>query len=62
MIQLNPTIPLETPKGKATAFLVIDYGQEAHLLWVCFIDATGECWSFRNDKIRLQTNETMRPA
>ena len=36
----------------------IDYGMEEHLLWVCFINETGECWTFRNPQIRLKPNET----
>lgn len=57
--QLNPPIPVSTPKGNALAQLVIDYGPEHNLIWVCFIDATGECWSYDNKYIRAQTNITM---
>ncbi len=57
--QLNPPIPLETPKGKALAHFVIDYGPEHHLMWVTFVDATGECWTWPNPKIRAQSNITM---
>lgn len=59
MTQLSPTIPMETPKGKGFAHIVIDYGQEHHLLWVVFIDETGECWTFENKEIRIQKNPTM---
>ena len=62
VIQLNPTIPLDTPKGKATAFFLIDYSQEHHLSWVTFIDATGECWTFENRLVRLQSNYSIRPS
>lgn len=58
MLQLNPPIPVITPKGKALAQLVIDYGPEHDLLWVCFQD-DGECWTWDNSKIRAQTNITM---
>ena len=57
--QLNPPLPVVTPKGKAWAHLVIDYGPEADLIWVCFQDETRECWSFRNSDIRIQPNETI---
>jgi hypothetical protein len=61
--QLNPPLPLLTPKGKAWAHLVIDYGPEADLLWVCFQDATGQCWTWPNKEVRIQPNETMgRPT
>jgi len=59
MIQLNPTIPLDTPKGAAKAHFLIDYGQEHHLLWVCFQDDTGECWTFPNPQVKLQKNFSM---
>ena len=61
ILQLDPTVPLETPKGKAHAHFLIDYGEEHYLVFVCFVDETGEQWSFRNDEIRLSRNLTMRP-
>lgn len=57
--QLNPPIPLITPKGKAWAHLVIDYSQEHDLQWVCFQDGTGECWTWGNRDIRIQSNATL---
>jgi hypothetical protein len=57
--QLNPTIPVETPKGSGMAHFLIDYGQEQDLQWVTFIDETGECWVFNNPDIRIQHNITM---
>jgi hypothetical protein len=59
IIQLNPPIPIITPKGKAMAIGWIDYGAEHHLLWVCFIDETGECWTYQNPEIRAQNNPSM---
>jgi hypothetical protein len=59
LTQLNPCLPLITPKGKAWAHLVIDYGQEHDLLWVCFQDDTGECWTWNNRDVRIQDNTTM---
>ena len=56
MIQLNPTLPLETPRGKGFAHFVIDYSQEHDLLWVVFLDDSGECWTFQNSEIRIQKN------
>ena len=55
-LQLNPPIPVETPKGKALAHFLIDYGPEYDLLWICFDDATGECWTWHNHMIRAQDN------
>ena len=57
--QLNPPLPLLTPKGKAWAHLVIDYGMEADLLWVCFQDEDGACWTWSNRDVRIQANATL---
>lgn len=59
MIQLNPPIPVDTPKGKGFAHMAIDYSQEHDLIWVVFIDETGECWSYRNQEVRLRKNITL---
>ena len=60
LMQLNPPLPVKTPKGKAWAHVLIDYGPEADLIWVCFQDDTGECWSWANKDIRMQENLTLR--
>jgi len=59
ILQLNPPIPVITPKGKGFAHLVIDYGPEHNLLWTVFIDKTGECWTYENKEIRSQENVTL---
>ena len=41
LVQLHTPVPLDTPRGPAFAHLVIDYGSEFHLIWVCFLNATG---------------------
>lgn len=56
--QLNPPLALTTPKGKALAHFVIDYGYENNLTWVVFLDHSGECWSFQNPEVRIQRNIT----
>ena len=58
-IQLNPPIPLWTPKGFAHAHVMIDLGIDHDLQWVCFIVATGECWTYLNKDIRMVDNATM---
>jgi hypothetical protein len=58
ILQLDPALPLTTPKGPALAHLVIDYGVEANLVWVCFQDS-GEIWAFQNQDVRAQKNVTM---
>jgi hypothetical protein len=59
ILQLNPQIPLITPKGKGWAHLVIDYSQEHDLIWVVFLDDTKECWSFGNRDIKIVENITL---
>lgn len=59
MIRLDPPIPLMTPKGRALAHFVMDYGPENDLQWVCFHDDTGECWTWENAHIRARVNHTM---
>lgn len=56
MLRLDPPLPLETPKGKALAHVLIDYGVEYDLLWVCFQDETKECWTWSNKEVKIQTN------
>lgn len=58
IIQLDPTIPLDTPKGLADAHFLIDYGPEAHLLFVTFVRETGECWTWPAKDVRLEKNVT----
>lgn len=59
MLQLDPPIPLLTPNGKGLAHVLIDYGAEHELLWVVFIDETGECWTYPNPMIGACENITM---
>jgi hypothetical protein len=59
MIQLNPPIPMTTPKGAGQAWALIDYGAEHHLMWVIAMDETGEIWTYANPHVRAQKNITM---
>jgi hypothetical protein len=59
MIQLDPQIPVLTPKGKGWAFFLIDRSQEHDLEWIVFLDDGGYCWTFRNSDIRIQKNLTL---
>ena len=59
ILQLDPTIPLITPKGPALAHFLVDYGPEHHWLWVCALDEGGECWTFQNPEIRFCANPSM---
>ena len=57
IVQLNPTIPIIriSDKMNGYAFLIIDYSQEHHLLFVCAMD-NGEIWTLNNKEIRIQKN------
>lgn len=59
LTQLTQPLPLWTPSGYAQAHLVIDYGMDQDLQWVCFVVASGECRTFLNKDVRLVENETM---
>lgn len=59
MLQLNPPLPLLTPKGEGFAHILIDYGPESDLYWTVFITATGEIWTFSNREVRASKNITL---
>lgn len=59
MLQLNPPLPLLTPKGEGIAHFMIDYGPESDLYWTVFITATGEIWTFSNREVRASKNITL---
>ncbi len=57
ILQLNPPIPMITPKGQGYANFLVDRGMEFNNEWIVFLE-TGEIWSFQNDKVRLEPNYT----
>ena len=57
ILQLNPPLPLETPKGLGLCHLVIDHGPEHHLVWVVFQE-DGQVWSWENPQVRADKNIT----
>jgi hypothetical protein len=60
LLQLDPLIPvLVKHKGewvKAMAHVLIDYGFEHNLMFVCFADESRECWTVENKNVRAQDN------
>lgn len=60
VLQLDPLIPMNCPKGSGYAHFMIDYSPEMHLYWVIFITATGECWTYANPLIRIEDNITLQ--
>lgn len=59
ILQLNPPLPMNCQKGPGLAHFVIDEGVEHNLMWVIFIDGTGEVWTFQNPDVRAPQNITM---
>jgi hypothetical protein len=56
ILRLDPPLPLITPKGSALAYFLIDYGLDYDLMFVCFLDEGGECWTFRGPQVRAVAN------
>lgn len=59
ILELNKEIWLDTPKGLGLAHFIIDNGPESHIKWVCFMQKTGECWTFENPEVRADKNITL---
>jgi len=57
--EITQLLWLTTPKGQAIAKFLIDYGPEADLQWVCFIQETREIWTFSNFDVRVESNVTL---
>lgn len=58
ILELAQLIWVTTPKGRARALFLIDYGPESDLQWVC-AQATGEVWTWSNWDIRVADNITL---
>lgn len=61
-VQLEPSIPvIVTSKNNArgTAFALLDYSQEHHVVWGVALDDSQEVWWVPNLEIRFQKNWTM---
>lgn len=59
MPQLNPMIPLDTPKGEGFAFWRTDYSQEHDTLYTVIITSTREIWEFPTPQVRGVKNFSM---
>lgn len=57
ILQLDPPIPMITPKGKGYANFLVDRGMEFDNEWIVFLE-NGEIWSFLNNQVRLENNYT----
>ena len=59
ILQLDPPLPMATPKGDGLAHFLIDYGPESDLFWVVFMDEDGACWTVPNPEVRISKNWTL---
>lgn len=59
MLQLDPPIPMVTPKGEGFAHILLDYGPESDLYWTVLITETGEIWTYANRHVRAAKNITL---
>ena len=57
ILQLNPRIPLMTPKGPGEAIIFRDPGPDADDQWVVLLK-TNEIWTFKNSEVRGVENVT----
>lgn len=62
ILQLEPMLPVDTPKGPGFAFALIDYGQEFDTLYKVMITATREVWDVPQPQIRAVRNISMGRA
>jgi len=52
------SLEVETPKGRATVWLITDYGTETEKIFTCIIKTSGEIWEFGNSKVKATSNIT----
>jgi hypothetical protein len=55
MLQLNPTIDVQTPLGDGEAFIIIDYGVNVNTVWVVRLPG-GEVKHVYSDDIKVYGN------
>ncbi len=62
ILQLSPSIPVSVtgtdlfPNGSGECVGWIDYSKEDDLIWIVFMDSTGESWLVPNKYIRAIRN------
>lgn len=58
ILQLNPSILVETPLGQGQALFIIDYGMHQNSCWVVAIADNGIVKHFDSNDIIISTNYT----
>lgn len=59
VIQLDPPLELDTPKGRGLCWFFHDYGIEQDNYYTVAIHETGELWTFGNREVRATKNITL---
>lgn len=54
--RIDPEIWVETPKGSALAYFLIDYGPSINSIWLCRLDDTGDVIHVDSSEIKLYGN------
>ncbi len=58
ILQLNPTIMVETPLGQGHCIFIIDYGMHQNTCWVVALEESGIVKHFDCNDIIISTNYT----
>ena len=58
ILQLNPTILVDTPLGRGHAIFMIDYGMHQNSCWVVALEKNGIVKYFENNDVIVCTNFT----
>jgi hypothetical protein len=58
ILQLNPTILVETPLGRGHAIFMIDYGMHQNTCWVVTLEKNGIVKHFDANDVVVATNYT----
>lgn len=58
ILQLNPSILVETPLGQGQAIFIVDYGMHQNSCWIVAINDNGIVKHFDSNDIIISTNYT----
>lgn len=58
ILQLNPTILVETPLGQGQAIFIVDYGMHQNSCWIVALNNNGIVKHFDSNDIIISTNYT----
>lgn len=58
ILQLNPSMLVETPLGRGQALFIIDYGMHQNTCWVVALENNGVVKHFDCNDVILSTNYT----